>query len=263
MKNILEWKPSKIICRDEKFYVNSYGVSPSSIYITKEAFRVTDSYKIYLKGHLVDLGCGNVPYYQWYKDRVDNITCIDWEDTTHSQNYVDIFCDLNNNLALESNSVDTIFTTSVLEHICEPKNLIQEMARILKKDGYIILTVPFFYHLHEQPYDFFRYTPYGIRYLAETSGLSVVESNHYGSAFGVLVDITAKIFHVFISVTGNMINGYVGRVIVKLLVFPLIYFQLVMFWILRQKSVLYVLKKMSLSSTIALGYSFVLTKKDK
>jgi len=269
MKHISEWKATKINSdsNGDKFFVNPLGVSPSSFYITLEALRVTNTYQSYLKGHLVDLGCGNVPYYEWYKDKVEQITCIDWKDTSHSQKHIDIFCNLNESLPLQDNSVDCIFTTSVLEHICEPKNLFKEMARILTENGYLILTVPFFYYLHEEPYDFFRYTPHGLKYLGEQSGLSIIESNHYGSAIGVLVDITAKVCYSLLSATTSVISKYTSTRIAsftqKIGAMLLIWFQKVMFWLLKQKLILLLLTKLSLSTRIALGYTVVFTKKSK
>jgi len=267
MKQSHEWKASKINSNGEKFFVNPLGVSPSSLYITLEAFRVVNTYQSYLKGHLVDLGCGNVPYYEWYKEKVDQITCIDWKDTNHSQKYIDIFCDLNESLPLPDNCVDCVFTTSVLEHICEPKILFKEMARILAENRNLILTVPFFYHLHEEPYDFFRYTPHGLKYLGEQSGLSIIESNHYGSALGVLVDITAKVCYSALTATTSVVGKYTSNRIAS---FPkkigdmlLILFQQVMFWLLKQKLILLLLTKLRLSPRIALGYTVVFTKKSK
>jgi hypothetical protein len=78
MKNISEWQPTKIKLDGDKFYVTPDGVAPGSFYITMEAFQALDACKPYLKGHLVDLGCGNVPYFEWYKERVTEITCVDW-----------------------------------------------------------------------------------------------------------------------------------------------------------------------------------------
>ena len=49
------------------------------------------------------------------------------------------------------------------------------MYRILKPGGYVILTTPLFWHLHEEPRDFYRYTKYGLRYLFTEAGFEIVE----------------------------------------------------------------------------------------
>ena len=254
MKNVSEWKPTKIKNCNGKFCVNKSGMAPGSLYITLEAFRVINSYKSYLHGHLVDLGCGNVPYYEWYKDQVDKITCIDWEQSLNESKYVDMFADFNQGISLEDDSVDCIFSTSVLEHICEPLILLKEIRRILKQDGYLILSVPFLYHLHEEPFDYYRYTPHGLKYLAKKAGLEVVTLEHYGSGFGVLVDVISKIVQGFILMIGKFMPKLIVRVVNKIGTILLRLFQQGCFWILKQKPILNIIERANLSSKIALGY---------
>ena len=50
-----------------------------------------------------------------------------------------------------------------------------EAARVLKAGGVLLLTTPQTWGLHLEPHDFYRYTRYGLRYLAEKSGLEVIE----------------------------------------------------------------------------------------
>ena len=176
LKNQSEWKPTKIKYRRGRFRVNPFKLGPGSYYITLEAFRVLNTFRSYLHGHLVDMGCGNVPYYEWYKDRVEKITCMDWPTSLHKSKHINIFADLNQDLPLAASSVDCILLSSVLEHISNPEMLLKEISRILKKDGYLILSVPFFYHLHEEPNDFFRYTEFGLKKLSREAGIWFINS---------------------------------------------------------------------------------------
>ncbi len=70
---------------------------------------------------------------------------------------------------------DTVLCNEVLEHVPEPAILISEAARVLKPGGILILTTPQTWGLHLEPQDFYRYTRYGLCYLAEKSGLEVIE----------------------------------------------------------------------------------------
>jgi len=70
---------------------------------------------------------------------------------------------------------DTVLCNEVLEHVPEPARLMAEVARVLKPGGVLLLTTPQTWGLHMEPYDFYRYTKYGLRYLAEKSGLEVIE----------------------------------------------------------------------------------------
>jgi hypothetical protein len=60
------------------------------------------------------------------------------------------------------------------------------MARVLKDDGLLILSAPFQFRLHEQPHDYFRYSPHGLRALCDGAGLEIVEVLAQGSLWSVL-----------------------------------------------------------------------------
>lgn len=80
----------------------------------------------------------------------------------------DIIGDIHN-LPLENESVDAIICIAVLEHIENPFQAFDEMFRVLKKDGYCFIYVPFIYYYHAQPGyygDFWRYTEDGVRHLS-------------------------------------------------------------------------------------------------
>jgi SAM-dependent methyltransferase len=262
MKNISEWKPTKIKLENNKFYVNVAGIASGSLYITMEAFHALDSCKSYLRGHLVDLGCGNVPYFEWYKEQVEEITCVDWPGTLHSAKHIDVFADLNQALPLTSESVDCVLLTSVLEHISEPQILLKEIRRILKKDGHLVLSVPFLYHLHEEPFDYYRYTPHGLKYLAKETGLEIIKVEHYGSAFGVLVDISSKIVQSMINTISSLFPKYLSIFWQKLGNKILRWYQKICFVILQQKPLKRIIERLNMSHKLASGYIVICTRLD-
>ena len=51
----------------------------------------------------------------------------------------------------------------VLEHVFNPDDFVREIARVLKPGGALLLTVPFVWNEHEQPYDYARYSSFGLR----------------------------------------------------------------------------------------------------
>jgi len=121
------------------------------------------------KGVLYDLGCGESPYKQFFLKYVDEYIAVDWADSFHDTK-ANIIADLNTSLPIESEVADTIVSLSVLEHLCEPQTMLNEAFRILKRGGVIVLQVPWQWWIHEAPYDFFRYTPYGLTYLFKKAG---------------------------------------------------------------------------------------------
>ncbi len=138
----------------------------------------------YAHGTLVDYGCGNKPYLSFFKDRIDRYVGIDVVQNLH--NTVDIVVGPGDPLPIQDNSIDTIISTQVLEHVAEPKQYLQEAARILHPGGHLILTCPGAYMLHEEPYDFYRYTEHGLRYLLSTAGLQLVRIDTAGGAWRVI-----------------------------------------------------------------------------
>ncbi len=67
------------------------------------------------------------------------------------------------NLPFDDGAVDGIFILLVLEHVPEPFAIAKEIKRVLKKDGFVLATIPFLQVLHENPKDYYRFTPDGIR----------------------------------------------------------------------------------------------------
>lgn len=79
-------------------------------------------------------------------------------------------------IPLADESVDTVISGQCLEHVNNPFKLVAESARILKKDGYMLLTAPFKWREHKYPIDTFRYLPDGMRALMEEAGMTVINT---------------------------------------------------------------------------------------
>lgn len=91
-----------------------------------------------------------------------------------------------NAIPLENEIFDTLFSTQTIEHVEDHQGLVNEAFRLLKKEGYFILSGPFYWYLHEEPYDFFRYTKHGFKYILEKAGFEIVEIKENGGAWATL-----------------------------------------------------------------------------
>lgn len=140
------------------------------------------AHKHYFRGVLYDLGCGEAPYRDWLLHYAERYVGVDWPQNLH-QVKADIAANLNEPLPIDDQVADTVVSLQVLEHLCEPARMLAEAYRILKPGGRIVLQVPWQWWVHEAPYDFFRYTPYGLRYLLEGAGFSGVEVKPQGGFF--------------------------------------------------------------------------------
>jgi SAM-dependent methyltransferase len=128
----------------------------------------------YATGKLLDIGCGEKPYRDMAAPYVSHHIGIDQYITQHETIHIDIFSTAYH-IPVASQTFDTVLCTYVLEHLEEPDWAIAESFRVLKPGGYAIYTVPLFWHIHEAPRDFYRYTAYGLRYLFQKNGYEVVE----------------------------------------------------------------------------------------
>lgn len=131
---------------------------------------IKDAITNYAKGDFLDLGCGNKPYQSLYNPlTVSQIGC----DVIQSdQNSVDVICPATD-LKFNNEQFDTVLCTQVLEHVFEHDKLMSEAFRVLRPGGHLILTVPFAWELHEEPYDFFRYTKHALKQLFEQTGFEI------------------------------------------------------------------------------------------
>ena len=130
--------------------------------------------KNYLSGHLIDIGCGTKPYQAIVSPYVSSHVGLDHAETLHGLSKVDIVGTAYE-IPVANGSFDSAICTSVLEHLEEPEHAIRECHRVLRSGGMAIYSVPFIWHLHEEPRDFYRFSKYGLKYLFEKAGFAIVD----------------------------------------------------------------------------------------
>ncbi len=131
---------------------------------------------------LLDVGAGESQYknyfsYVNYISQDSRIGDVSWD---YSQ--LDIVSEIYN-IPVEDKSFDYILCTQALEHLKYPHQAFVEFSRIIKNGGLLFVTCPLSWKEHQKPHDFFRYTQYALRMLAEDSGFEVVEMNKVGGKF--------------------------------------------------------------------------------
>lgn len=146
----------------------------------------------YMKGYLLDAGCGEKPYSLIYEELVEKSIGCDVEYCIHDQTEVDVFATLDN-LPFENEIFNTVLCTNVLEHVAESEKAFSEIARVLKYKGYMIISIPFLYPLHEAPYDFYRYTIHGVRHQLEKNGVDIISIVPWGGV-GMMILVYSNLF---------------------------------------------------------------------
>lgn len=109
---------------------------------------------------ILDLGCGDRPYY--HKDIKGGIVCLDINKTSKTHLISDA-----DKLPFKPNSFDKVISVNSFYYFKNPFNVVESVHKILKKDGKMILVLPFFYPIHDVPDDKYRFTEYGFRTLLE------------------------------------------------------------------------------------------------
>jgi len=120
---------------------------------------------------VLDAGAGAAPYRELF-GHCEYVTA-DWANSPHP---TALACDIVGSLEalpIEDGSFDAVLSTQVLEHVADPARVLLELHRIIRPGGRLYLTVPLVGELHEEPYDFFRYTPYGLGHLLTGAGFDV------------------------------------------------------------------------------------------
>ncbi len=160
----------------------------------------------YAKGKLLDIGCGNKPYLELLKPLTSEYFGV---DIIQSNSYcVDLVCKANS-IPLPDHSFDTIISTQTVEHVEDHQGLINEAYRIVKDGGYFIVSGPMYWPLHEEPYDFFRFTKHGFRYILEKAGFEIISIKSNGGKWAVAGQ---AILHAIYPAMFN-IKGFKGKII--------------------------------------------------
>lgn len=130
----------------------------------------------------LDIGAQNGPYAACFPNRV----ALDIKPGAGVQVLGDAQA-----LGLAANVFDVVLCTEVLEHLPEPQQAIDEMHRVLKPGGTLLLTTRFLFPIHDAPHDYFRFTKYGLRHLLRR--FDVLELQEEADSVGTLAVLMQRL----------------------------------------------------------------------
>ena len=119
---------------------------------------------------LADYGCGTKPYISLFNKNEYQYLGIDLEWNP----YADIIVGNDSKIQTESNSIDVIISTQVLEHVEDPDGYLSEAFRFLRPGGRILLTTHGYWMYHPDPTDYWRWTSAGLKKIVEKNGFKVI-----------------------------------------------------------------------------------------
>lgn len=158
------------------FTMNS---SRHRLWIENQAFAAT----VPAGARVLDAGAGDGPYRALFGHACYESADFEQVDKAYAPStYV---CDLAE-IPVEDERFDYIVFNQVMEHLPEPGIVLDELHRVLRPGGRMIYTGPLFFEEHETPYDFYRYTQYGLRYLFGRAGFEVARLEWLEGYFGTV-----------------------------------------------------------------------------
>ncbi len=126
-----------------------------------------------MKGSLLDVGCGRKPYQALFQaDEYIGLE-IDTPENRLQKN-ADYYYD-GESFPFSPGRFDGVICNQVLEHVFAPDRFLAEIRRVLCPGGQLLLTVPFVWDEHEQPWDYARYSTFGLKSLLERNGFEIIE----------------------------------------------------------------------------------------
>lgn len=147
-----------------------------------------------VRGRTLDVGCGRKPYESLFPaSEYVGLELDTPENRKHKK--ADVYYD-GNVFPFPEADFDSVVINEVFEHVFHPDRFLSEVRRVLKPGGALLMTVPFVWDEHEAPWDYARYSSFG---------LSAILAKH-----GFQVEILRKSVD-DIRVVFQMITGYIYK----------------------------------------------------
>jgi SAM-dependent methyltransferase len=185
-----------------------------------------------ITGKTLDIGCGTKPYENFFNYTeyagLEYDTGIDQDKKTADYYYS------GDRFPFADKTFDSAVCNQVLEHIFNPEIFLGEVNRILRTGGKLLITVPFVWDEHEQPFDYARYSSFGLNHLLLKKGLKVLTQKKITQDFRVIIQLVNGYLY---KVTRNI--PILKQLIQLVVIFPITLFGLVISFILPKNHDLY------------------------
>ena len=193
--------------------------SPSLIFYYKEKNYISMLIKQSLfnfekKSKWLDNGCGSRPFENNFKDH--EYIGVDIEKNSYAQakKKPDIFYD-GLVLPFEDNTFDGVLSTQVIG-LCEDESkYIQEIYRVLKKNGKLIISAPFVFREVEKPHDYRRFTSFGIEKILKENNFEIKQNIKCLSASETIGMLLSNYL------SNNFKNNIIRKLVIVIFCFPI------------------------------------------
>jgi len=189
----------KKVVQKEQFEPGTFGLIINPFYIARKGLLkniIEMGSKI--SGKTLDVGCGTKPYEKYFNS--SEYIGLEIDTTMHRQvAKADFYYD-GGKFPFNDSEFDSVVTNQVFEHVFTPNEFLKEINRILKKNGKLLLTAPFVWDEHEQPYDYARYSSFGLKSILESNGFEIIDQKKINPDLMAIV---------------QLINSYIYKITVR------------------------------------------------
>lgn len=175
--------------RSQQFVPSFFSLLTNPTYIIKRGLYLAIRTKsLTMTGDLLDVGCGSAPYRGLFKVRSYTGIDVILNPIANLRSYEYSWFD-GINIPFASGRYDCVLATEVFEHVFNLPSLLKEVARVSKEEATLLCTLPFVWPEHDEPFDFARYTSFGITDLFEKAGYEVIEVKRHGTYTDVIIQL--------------------------------------------------------------------------
>ncbi len=153
----------------------------------KKLDKLLFKHQFLMKGDVIDIGGKKEKKRGKFRPPLSQVKSWKYVNIDKSTN--PDFCCSAENIPVEDASYDTALLCEVLEHLEHPEQVLKDIFRILKNGGTLIISVPFLFPVHADPYDFQRWTDTKIRLVLESIGFSDIKIVPMGGLGSVIHDL--------------------------------------------------------------------------
>ena len=149
------------------------------------------------------------------KKNFKNVFEIDIDSKRNPDQIIDLCNDRFSKIIRYKPNLVCIF--EVLEHTTNPLKAVNNIYKIINKGDFVLASVPFIFHIHDEPHDYFRFTKFGLKLLfKDFANVKIYERNGWLEAIFVILIRLEK--------EKNILSRLLGKTftIVAFLMLPLI-----------------------------------------
>jgi SAM-dependent methyltransferase len=135
-----------------------------------------------MTGKILVVGAGSNPYGYLVSAKASVLVT----DISNDYGVIDQIVDAHY-LPFKNESFDFVLAIEVVEHLIDPGLALNEFHRVLRGGGSVIMSMPFMFHIHGDPYDYQRLTFSGIKNICKQ--FSLIDVVPIGGRVAVISDL--------------------------------------------------------------------------